>query len=83
MVCLQETITIKVNVYKYKNKCVSETVQKILFDLCNSNIHHHPDTLSKSQLKFTKQKMNLDICINKKCETYNQHFYNTKCHVVH
>ena len=26
--------------------------------------------------------MNIDICINKKCETYNQHFYNTKCHVV-
>ena len=26
--------------------------------------------------------MNIDICINKKCETYNQHFYYTKCHVV-
>ena len=56
MVCLQETITIKVKVYKFNYKCVSEMVQKILFDLCNSYIHHHPDTLSKSQFKFNKQK---------------------------
>ena len=67
MVCLQETITIKVNVYKFKNKCVSEMVQKILFDLCNSYIHHHPGLLSKSILKFTEKKMNMDICLNKKC----------------
>ena len=26
--------------------------------------------------------MNMDICLNKKCYTYNRHFYYSKCHVA-